>query len=117
MSKRDYKADLLTFLTYAPQAFGLDWQIVTEHRFHPIRRWRFDYCWPDAKIAVEYDGIMFGHASHSSLAGILRDSDKANEAQRLGWRVFRANAKTVGDNTFMDLMDAVLADEAERRAA
>lgn len=116
MSKRDYKAELQEYLAYAPQSFGLDWTLVTEHRFHPIRKWRFDFCWPGAKIAVEYDGIMFGHASHSSLSGILRDAEKINEAQRLGWRVFRANAKSVERGTFQALMDAVLADEIERAA-
>lgn len=26
---------------------------VTEHRFHPVRRWRFDFAWPDEHLALE----------------------------------------------------------------
>ena len=25
---------------------------VMEHKFHPTRRWRFDFCWPQEKIAL-----------------------------------------------------------------
>lgn len=117
MSKRDYKGELEQFLAYAPKALGLDWTLHPEHRFHPTRRWRFDWTWMDERgepvmIAIEYDGIMFGNASHSSLAGILRDSEKANEAQAMGWQVFRANAKSVGDGTFFALIDNVLIERA-----
>lgn len=110
--RRDPKTELHEYLAYAARAHGLNWALETELRFHPSRRWRFDYAWPAGKIAVEYDGIMFGDASHSSLAGILRDAEKCNEAQAMGWRVFRANAKTVKDGSFFALIDAVLVEEA-----
>lgn len=83
-----------------------------EHRFHPTRKWRFDWAIPEQSIAFEYDGIMGGQASHASIAGILRDSEKINEAQRLGWDVYRVNAKSIGDGSAFTLADAVL-----RRAA
>ena len=112
MGKRDYKGELEEYLTYTAMSLGLDWTLEREYRFHPERKWRFDWCWPAGKIAIEYDGIMFRNASHSSMSGILRDSEKANEAQRLGWRIFRANAKSVDDGTFYALIDSVLAQEA-----
>ena len=112
MSRRDAKDELHEYLAYAPRAHGLQWELETEFRFHPTRRWRFDYCWPAGKIAVEFDGIMFRTVGHNSLSGILRDSEKANEAQRLGWRLFRANAKSVGDGSFFSLIDQVLIEEA-----
>ena len=112
MSKRDAKEELEEYLAYAPQSYGLDWRLVREHKFHPTRKWRFDWCWPEARIAVEFDGIMFRTVGHNSLSGILRDSEKINEAQRFGWRVFRANAKSVGDGSFFNLMDQVLIEEA-----
>jgi len=115
VSKQDYKADLHTYLAYAPQSFGLDWELTTEVRFHPVRRFRFDFCWTVPKIAIEYDGIT--GPGHNSLNGMLRDSEKINLAQALGWRVFRANTPSLRDSSFYTLMNAVLADEAERRAA
>mgnify|MGYP000595384776 FL=1 len=30
-----------------------------EHRFHPVRRWRFDFAWPGEKFSVEGEGITF----------------------------------------------------------
>lgn len=112
MSKRDAKEELETYLAYAPGALGLTWTLEREYRFHPTRKWRFDWCWPEGRIAVEFDGIMHRTVGHNSLAGILRDAEKINEAQRLGWRVFRANAKNVGDGTFVALIENVLVEEA-----
>jgi hypothetical protein len=83
-----------------------------EYKFHPTRRFRFDWALPEQMIAWEYDGIMSGQASHASIGGILRDSEKINEAQRLGWDVYRVNAKSIGDGSAFTLADAVL-----RRAA
>jgi len=60
-----------------------------EFRFHPIRRWRFDFCWPDLLIAVEQDGGLFIRGRHSGGAGQVRDMAKMNAAGKLGWRVFR----------------------------
>lgn len=70
-----------------------------EFVFHPRRKWRFDFCFPEIMLAVEYDGLMSGDASHASVGGILRDAEKANEAQLLGWMVIRMNAKTIHDRT------------------
>ena len=64
--------------------------------FHPTRKWRMDLAWPNLKIAVEYQGGIFtGQASHTSIPNILRDQEKNNEAQILGWIVIYANARTV----------------------
>lgn len=66
-----------------------------EYRFHPSRLWRFDYAWPEYKIAVEQEGGIWikGRAgrggAHSAPLGILRDMEKNNEAVKLGWKVFR----------------------------
>jgi hypothetical protein len=60
-----------------------------EHRFHPTRRWRFDHAWPAHKVALEVEGGIFTGGRHSRGAGMLKDMEKYNEAQLLGWRVFR----------------------------
>jgi len=70
----------------------------TEYKFHPERQWRFDYAWPDKdkKVAVEIEGGIWrrtpwGNAAgaHSRPKNIIRDMEKSNAAQKLGWRVFR----------------------------
>jgi very-short-patch-repair endonuclease len=78
------------------QAHGLPLP-QTEYPFAPPRRWRADYCWPDLRLIVEKDGGLFrggrrpGTAvgGHSSAAGILRDMEKSNAAQLLGYRYLR----------------------------
>jgi very-short-patch-repair endonuclease len=56
-----------------------------EFAFHPTRKWRFDFCWPERKIAVEIEG----RGRHQSFGGFEADATKYNEAAKLGWRVFR----------------------------
>ena len=31
-----------------------DWE--PEYRFHPVRRWRFDFANPEYKVAIEFEG-------------------------------------------------------------
>lgn len=77
---------------------------VTEHRFHPERKWRFDYAWPDAKVALEVEGGVWTGGRHTSSAGFLKDIEKYNAAARLGWRVLRCTPKTL---LTMDTVEAV----------
>ena len=58
-----------------------------EYRFHPKRRWRFDWAWPDRKLAVEVDGgqwVKRGGRHNSD-----KDREKLNAAAVAGWRVVR----------------------------
>jgi hypothetical protein len=59
-----------------------------EYRFHDTRRWRFDLAFPDAKVAVEYDGIFGRHDRQTwgILTAFLERMDgaaKANDATAL----------------------------------
>jgi len=60
---------------------------VAEFRFHPTRKWRFDFAWPAEKVAIEIDGggYKFGGGKHMSPA----DYEKINTAQSMGWKVYR----------------------------
>jgi very-short-patch-repair endonuclease len=83
----------LTILKTLQQIFGAD-EVVVEHKFHPVRRWRFDYAVPRIKLAVEYDGYSStGHQGrHASLVGMTGDAEKLNHATGLGWRVLQFTA-------------------------
>jgi len=78
-----------------------------QFRFHPTRRWRFDFAWPARKVAVEVEGgvsyakvfspkgaPIIGHHIHP--AGYENDCEKYNEATLLGWRLIRVTPKMVG---------------------
>jgi very-short-patch-repair endonuclease len=68
-------------------------QFVEEHRFHPDRKWRFDFAIPDQKIAIEYEGIHSGKSRHTTRGGYAGDVEKYREAAKLGWTVLRYTAK------------------------
>ena len=70
---------------------------VTEHKFHPTRKWRFDFCHPVLKIAVEVEGGVFSFGRHTRGSGFLKDMEKYNAAVILGWRVLRYETKQIGE--------------------
>ena len=68
-----------------------------EYVFHPTRKWRFDFAIPEKKIAIEYEGVFGGGKSrHTTVDGYTGDTEKYNEAAKLGWKVLRYTAKSYG---------------------
>lgn len=57
--------------------------------FHPTRKWRFDFAWPEQKIALEIDGAVHQGGRHTQGVGFVKDCEKMNEATILGWQVYR----------------------------
>lgn len=66
---------------------------VAEHKFHPTRKWRFDFAWVDAQVALEVDGGVWTRGAHGRGSGIVRDIEKGNAAVMLGWRVLRVQPR------------------------
>lgn len=67
-------------------------ELKTEYRFDEERKWRFDWCFPELKIAIEYEGIFSAKSRHTTAKGFTGDTEKYNRAQQLGWRVMRYTA-------------------------
>ncbi len=64
--------------------------MVREYRFDPGRKWRLDFAWPHARVAVEVDGLLrSGRGGHQTVDGIEADCEKAAAAQRAGWTILR----------------------------
>jgi very-short-patch-repair endonuclease len=59
------------------------------HFAKPERAWRFDFAWPDQKVALEVEGGAWTRGRHTRGAGFIEDMSKYNKAALLGWRVFR----------------------------
>ena len=60
-----------------------------ELRFHPGRRWAFDFAWPDFMVAVEIEGGIYSGGRHVRPTGFENDCEKYNAATSEGWRVYR----------------------------
>lgn len=89
---------------------------VAEFRFHPTRKWQFDLAWPDLKVAIEQEGIVYPKEAgdhrlggrHVSVKGFRDDLEKYGEAFKLGWRVLRALPEQVENGQAMVWAESAL---------
>ena len=78
-----------------PDRYATTWAIlratfpdlITEHKFHPVRKWRFDAAIPSARIAIEINGAVWTGGRHSRGSGLMGEYEKMRAAAILGWRV------------------------------
>lgn len=73
------------------------YKLETEYKFDSVRKWRFDFCFPQLKVAIEYEGIFSGKSRHTTMGGYLEDTKKYNRAAVLGWRIIRVTANNAKD--------------------
>jgi very-short-patch-repair endonuclease len=88
-------------------AYGLPMP-VPEHRFHPTRKWRFDFAWPELKLALEIEGGLYVKGRHVRGAGAEADCVKYAEALVLGWRVLRVSPGQLRDGKALAWLTALL---------
>lgn len=81
---------MLTLVSFVPRNM-----IETEYRFHPPRRWRFDYCLKEYKIAIEFNGSVWTQGRHTRGQGYINDREKINQAQIDGWLVLELTTEMV----------------------
>ena len=82
---------------------------------HGLRDWRFDFAYPDLKIAVEVEGGTFSGGRHTRGKGFEGDVEKYTSATLLGWLVIRATGKHVKSGQAVQwLQQAIDMDVVER---
>ena len=105
------------------KAYGLDkiGGFTVEYKFHPTRKFRFDFAWPEKKIAFEAEGGAFSgknnkcpmcqqppRSRHTTGVGMSNDCIKYNEASILGWQVLRGTVKNINDGDSIDQLLRIL---------
>lgn len=60
---------------------------IAEFQFLPDRKFRFDFCWPNKKVALEVQGGLWSGGAHVRGAALLKEYEKYNMACVLGWRI------------------------------
>jgi len=62
------------------------------------RDWRFDWAWPEAKVALEIQGGTFVNGRHSRGPALRKEYEKLNAAIVQGWVVIHTLAGEVMTN-------------------
>lgn len=88
---------------------------ITQHRFHPTRRWQLDFAWPAYRLAVEVEGGIYRGGAHTSVTGLQRDIDKSNALVLLGWRLLRFHNLQIKSGEAVRLIAQALAPAARIR--
>lgn len=80
-----------------------------EFRFHPTRKWRFDFAFPSEKVAVEVEGGIFVKGAHTRGAHFRSDCEKYSAAAELGWAVLRYTDREIKSGAAIAQVERVLA--------
>lgn len=81
--------------------------LVREHKFHPDRKWRFDFAHVATKTAIEIEGGTWNGGRHTRGSGYSKDCEKYNEAAKLGWCVLRYTAERINSQCVFEVLDAI----------
>ena len=76
-----------------------------EYRFHPVRKWRFDFAIPEHMIAIEIEGGIYMQGRHTRGKGYQADCEKYREAVVLGWRLLRYTTNELAKDSEMIIRD------------
>jgi very-short-patch-repair endonuclease len=95
------------FITYWKQrAYGTI-RPKREYPFARPRRFRFDFAFPQIKLAVEVVGGSWMNGRHNRGDGMRQDYEKHLLATRLGWRVVYLTTQMVNDDPY-NYIDQIL---------
>ena len=81
--------------------------LIREYKFHPTRKWRFDFAHVATKTAIEIEGGTWSGGRHTRGSGYSKDCEKYNEAAKLGWCVLRYTAEKINYQCVFEVMDAI----------
>lgn len=79
-----------------------------EYVFHPPRRFRLDFAWPDRMLAVEVEGGIYRGGGHTHVKDLKRDMEKGNLLALDGWRLLRFHGDQVRSGEAVDLIRRAL---------
>lgn len=81
-----------------------------------LKDWRFDFAWPDLMLAVEVEGGAWVGGRHTRGKGFIEDLKKYQEAQRMGWTIYRTAGELIKNGeavrTIKELIQTKMAEAA-----
>jgi len=73
-----------------------------------LKDWRFDFIIPPIRLAVEVEGGAGIYGRHQRPEGFHNDLIKYQEALKLGWTVYRVDAKMVHNGVAVNTIQLLL---------
>jgi hypothetical protein len=86
----------MSYPTFTPIMKTYGFTPEPEYKFHPTRRWKFDFCFPNHMVAVEIEGGAWTNGRHTRGKGFIGDMEKYNAATELGWKILRYTPSDLG---------------------
>lgn len=84
------------------------WEPVREYRFDSVRKWRFDFAWPNILLAAEVEGGIWTGGRHTRGKGFLDDCEKYNQAAMAGWKVLRFPVEVIVSGEALRIIEKAL---------
>lgn len=103
--------DLFSFQLNAAGLTGY----VREFQAIPGRKFRFDFCFREARLLVEINGGTYNGGSHGRGVGINRDYEKHNLAVVNNWRVLSFDTKQVKSGEALQVTEQLINHKQEKK--
>ena len=78
---------------------------VPEYRFCKSRRWKFDFCFVKAQLALEIEGGVWTNGRHTRGSGFIKDMEKYHQANLLGFKLLRVTPEQLDNGVAVGLIE------------
>lgn len=101
-------------MKYNPKIVLAFWQVngiagaLTEYQFDLDRKWRFDFAFPAARLAIEVQGGIYSGGRHTRGAALVKEWEKLNAAAVAGWRILYCQPREIQTVAFARVVKAAL---------
>jgi len=93
-----------------------------QFKFHPERKWRFDFAWPEKNgsnvtlVAIEVQGgnFMRGGGAHARGGHLRKEYEKWRAAAELGWRILPVLPEQLLGREFTEQLKRILTADERR---
>ncbi|WP_428398271.1 hypothetical protein [Marinobacter salarius] len=82
-----------------------------------LKDWRFDFAWPDIKLAVEVEGGAWVRGRHTRPLGFIEDLRKYQAAQQMGWTIYRTAGELIRSGEAVNTIEQLMRAKREEKAA
>lgn len=108
MAKKQPKQKEKDFFCLVVENELTTFDVIREYKFHPTRKWRFDYAIVELKIAIEVEGGVWTGGRHTSSTGFISDIEKYNNATLLGWSLLRTTPDKLDSTEFYEILKELI---------